>query len=152
MNTYSNIYLHIVFSVKYREATIADYWRPTLHSYIASIFSGNGHTPIIVGGTADHVHALIAYNPNQSIPEMMRCVKRGASEWINTTHQTLRKFAWQKGYGVFSYAPSQVDVVRHYIENQEAHHRKVSHVDEFAEILRKRAMQFDPHYLPQEPE
>ena len=152
MNTYSDIYLHIIFSVKYRDAVIGKYWLPSLHAYIASIFNSNGHTPIIVGGVEDHVHALVRYNPNQSIPDMVKEVKKGASSWINTTHQTMCKFAWQKGYGVFSYSRGQIEQVKTYIQNQDAHHhgRNISHIDEFKHILDERGITYNIEYLPKE--
>ncbi len=150
MNTYSDIYLHIVFGVKYRDGLIGDQWIENLHSYIASIFKANGHHAIIIGGVSDHVHCLIGYNPRQSIPDMVKDVKVSTTNWINGTNRTMCKFAWQKGYGVFSYSPSQVDAVKKYIANQKKHHRSCSLSEELANMLRVRGVSFDPQYLPQE--
>jgi REP element-mobilizing transposase RayT len=151
MNTYSDIYLHIVFSVKYRDALIGKYLLHDLHAYIASIFNAKGHQTIIVGGTADHVHALIRYNVNQSVPDMVRDVKMASSTWINAAHRCMYRFAWQKGYGVFSYSESQVATIRNYIANQEQHHQNVNSVDEFVNILNTRHIKYDSAYLPQPP-
>ena len=152
MNTYSNIYLHIIFSVKYRDAVIGKYWKPDLHAYITSVFNAKGHKTIIVGGTCDHVHVLIDYNPSQSIPDMMRDVKQSASLWINASHKTMCKFAWQRGYGVFSYTQSHIPTVKQYIANQVEHHKRENHVQEFEALLRTRHIAFDPKYMPQMPE
>jgi REP element-mobilizing transposase RayT len=152
MNTYSDIYLHIVFSVKHRDALIGKYLLRDLHAYIATIFNAKGHQAIIVGGTADHVHALIRYNINQSVPDMVRDVKMASSTWINAAHLCTFRFAWQKGYGVFSYSENQVPTIRNYIANQEQHHQRVNSVDEFVKILNTRNIKFDPSYLPKLPE
>jgi REP element-mobilizing transposase RayT len=150
MNTYSNIYLHIVFSVKYRDGAIGEHWMPELHAYIASVFKANGHHPIIIGGVDDHVHCLVGYNMNQSVPDMVREVKTSATAWINAGHRTLCKFAWQKGYGVFSYSKSHVEAVKQYIANQAAHHKKETFRDEFVNLLKNRGIYYDEKYLPQD--
>ena len=131
---------------------IGKYWMPELHAYIASIFNSFGHKTIIVGGMSDHVHALIRYNCNQSIPDMVMRVKKGASQWVNAGHHTMCRFAWQKGYGVFSYSQNQVNTVYNYIKNQEEHHKKKNFVDEFVNLLNTRKIEYDPEYLPTEPE
>jgi REP element-mobilizing transposase RayT len=132
MNTFTNIYLHVIFSVKYRAAMIEPFGRDSLHAYIASIINAHDHQTLIVGGTSDHVHILLDYNPKRSVSELVKEVKMCSTQWVNNQPYTGCKFAWQWGYGVFSYAANQVDVVKKYISNQEAHHARVSHVDEFA--------------------
>lgn len=154
MNRFSDIYLHIIFSVKYRDAAIGKYWMPELHSYIASVFNANGHKAIIVGGVEDHVHVLVRYNIAQPVAEIVKAVKQSATAWINAGHHTMCKFAWQKGYGVFSYSRSQIDSVVQYIKNQEQHHhgKNIKFVDEFKEILVKRGIEYNDDYLPKEME
>jgi putative transposase len=57
------------------------------------------------------------------------------------------KFQWQEGYGVFSYAHSQIDNVFKYILNQEEHHRKKTFMEEYLEFLEKFAIDYDEKYL-----
>jgi hypothetical protein len=75
-----------------------------------------------------------------------------SSTWINAAHLCTFRFAWQKGYGVFSYSENQVPNIRNYIANQEQHHQRVNSVDEFVKILNTRNIKFDPSYLPKLPE
>ena len=42
---------------------------------------------------------------------------------------------------------SQVDKVREYIRNQEAHHAKTSFNTEFLSLLRRHHIEFDPKYV-----
>jgi hypothetical protein len=48
----------------------------------------------------------------------------------------LRSFGWQDGYGAFSVTTSQFEIVREYIRNQMAHHRKRTVAEEYVVFLR----------------
>jgi protein-arginine kinase activator protein McsA len=57
------------------------------------------------------------------------------------------RFAWQEGYGVFSYSHSQIPKVYNYVKNQENHHRKKSFKEEYLEFLKKYEIEFNEKYL-----
>ncbi len=57
------------------------------------------------------------------------------------------RFEWQVGYGIFSVSESRVEKVRRYIQNQEAHHKKVSFKDELIALLKKNGISYDERYL-----
>jgi len=71
--------------------------------------------------------------------------KSGSSGWAR--RQTLGKFKWQVKYGAFSVSQSQVELVRRYIRNQEAHHSKVSLEEEFRALLKSHGIEFEEKYL-----
>jgi REP element-mobilizing transposase RayT len=96
-NTYSQLYIHIVFAVKYRLALIEDSWAERLRMYITSIIQNQGHKLIAINNMPDHVHLLIGLNPNQSVSEILRFIKSDSSEWINKQKLTNEKFQWQEG-------------------------------------------------------
>jgi REP-associated tyrosine transposase len=54
---------------------------------------------------------------------------------------------WQKGYGSFSVSASNVRTVLRYIDNQEAHHRRMSFEDEFLRLLKRHRVEFDPKHV-----
>lgn len=54
---------------------------------------------------------------------------------------------WQQGYAVFSVSASIMPAVVRYIQNQEAHHRKMSFEEELIALLGKHGMEFDPKYV-----
>lgn len=58
-----------------------------------------------------------------------------------------RWLSWQEGYGAFSVSPSQVSVVKEYIQNQEEHHRKRDFEQEFVTLLRSCGIEYDEHYV-----
>lgn len=146
-NTYTQLYIHLVFAVKYRLAIIHPSWEERLHLYIISILQNNGHKALAVNSAYDHVHILVGLNPKQSISEIMRLVKRDSSEFINKEKLTSRKFHWQEGYGAFSHSKSQIDAVVKYILNQKQHHKKVTFRDEYLKTLQDFEVEFDEKYI-----
>ena len=56
--TYSQIYIHVVFSVKGRENLISNSWKDELNKYITGIIKGKGQKSIIVNGMPDHRYKL----------------------------------------------------------------------------------------------
>ena len=57
------------------------------------------------------------------------------------------KFAWQEGYGAFSYSHSHIGKVYDYILNQEKHHKKKTFKEEYIEMLHKFEIEHKPEYL-----
>ena len=58
-----------------------------------------------------------------------------------------RAFAWQEGYAAFTVSATAREGVKHYIENQEEHHRVKSFREELIEMLHKAGVEYDPKYL-----
>jgi putative transposase len=146
-NTYTQLYIHCVFAVKYRLAVIEPQWEDDLHKYITGIVKNNGHKMLAINSATDHLHMFIGLDPQQSISEMMRLVKGDSAEFINKSGFTKRKFHWQRGYGAFSNSKSHIDGVVKYILNQKQHHLKKSFRDEYLEILKGYAVEYDEEYI-----
>ena len=146
-NTYTQLYIHFVFAVKYRMAIIQPEWEQQLHRYITGIVQNNGHKLLAINSVTDHSHLFIGLNPNQSISELMRLVKGDSSEFVNKQGFTKRRFQWQEGYGAFSNSNSQIDSVIKYINNQKEHHRKKSFKEEYLNILKDYSVNYDEQYV-----
>lgn len=149
-NTYTQLYIHCVFAVKYRMAIIQSEWEDHLHRYLTGIVQRNGHKLLAINSATDHLHLFIGLNPQQSISEMMRLVKGDSSEFINKAGYTKRKFQWQEGYGAFSNSNSQIDAVVKYINNQKQHHLKKSFKEEYLDILKDYSIKYDEKYIFQD--
>ncbi len=150
-NTYTQLYIHFVFAVKYREAVIHSSWEEELHKYITGIIQNNGHKLIAINSATDHIHAFIGLNPKQSISELMRLVKGDSSELINRKKLTKTKFQWQEGYGAFSNSYSQINDVVKYINNQKEHHHKKTFLEEYNTMLKAYAIAYNESYIFHEP-
>ena len=61
--------------------------------------------------------------------------------------EAFATFCWQDGYGAFSVSESQVENVRRYIEEQEAHHRTMTFQEEFRMFLSRHRLEFDERYV-----
>lgn len=146
-NTYSQIYIQCVFAVKYREALIKKEWKETLFGVIGNLINKEGCKTLIVNGTEDHLHCFLGLKPSISISDLMRVIKAKSSKYINDHNLTNTRFEWQVGYGVFSYAHSQVNAVYKYISNQEAHHKKQSFTEEYLAFLEKYKVPYDERYV-----
>lgn len=145
--TYSQIYIQIVFAVKYRENMIAPGWKDDLHKYIAGIIKGKDQKPIIVNGMPDHIHAFVGLRPSMRISDLVRDIKNNSTNFINDNGLVNRKFCWQSGYGAFTYGHSQIENVYNYILNQEEHHRQKSFREEYLSFLEKFEIEYDEKYL-----
>ncbi|MEQ8530677.1 MAG: IS200/IS605 family transposase [Imperialibacter sp.] len=151
-NTYTQIHLQIVFAVKYRQGLIEKAWKDDLYKYITGTIQSYDHKMLAINGVEDHIHILIGMRPTQSLSDLLQDIKSGSSKWINDNKLTKRKFAWQEGYGAFSYSKSHVPNVIRYIHNQEEHHRKKSFLEEYDEFLKKFEVAYHRRYIFKEPE
>ncbi len=146
-NTYTQLYIHCVFAVKYRAALIKPEWEERLHKYITGIVQNNGHKMIAINSVTDHMHLLIGLNPKQSISELMRLVKGDSSEFVNKHKLSAVKFQWQEGYGAFSNSHSRLDSVIKYIANQKQHHQKRIFKEEYIEMLDAYQINYQNSYI-----
>ena len=144
----SKIYLHIVFSTKRRYPFLANReFRNEMHRYIGGTCNAIGCPVIAVGGAADHVHILCLLSRTRSVAEVVMDMKGQSSKWAKQVRLSLRKFQWQRGYGVFSVSESAVETVRSYINNQEEHHRRKSFKEEYLGFLEEHHVSFEEQYL-----
>ncbi len=146
-NTYTQIYIHTVFAVQGWHNLLPKRHLEELYKYITGILQRREQKLLAIGGMPDHVHVFIGLNPKDALSDVVRDVKAGSSRFINEQKWVPGKFRWQEGYGAFSYARSQIDRVCQYILNQEQHHSRRSFKEEYLDMLRKFAIDYDEQYL-----
>ncbi len=146
-NTYSQIYIQIVFAVKGRQNLISKGNREELHKFITGIVTNRGQKLLAVFAMPDHVHVLVGLKPSISISDLVRDIKAGSSKFINDSKWINNKFNWQEGFGAFSYSKSNLDNVVKYILNQEEHHKKQTFKNEYLDFLEKFEIEYDSKYL-----
>jgi putative transposase len=143
-HTYAQNAIHVVFSTKDRRRLMSGEFRPRMWAYAAGICKKFDILVLAVGGMEDHIHLLIQIPPTLPVAKAVLAIKSNSSRWAN---EEGHKFAWQQGYGAFSVSSSIVPSVIRYIENQEAHHRKMSFDTEFLALLKKHGIGFDPKFV-----
>lgn len=146
-NTYTQIYIHIVFAVQGRQNLMLKEYKEELHKYITGIVQNKGQKLIAINSMPDHVHIFIGMKPTAALSDLARDIKNNSSTFINEKKWVRGKFNWQKGFGAFSYGHSQIDVVVKYIQNQEEHHEKKTFREEYLEMLQKFAVEYEEKYL-----
>ena len=146
-NSYTQLDIQLVFTVKGRQSLIDKSWRDELYRYITGIVQNHGHKMLRINGMPDHVHIYIGYHPTQLIPNLVKEIKTSSNAFIKKNHFCPYEFKWQTGYGAFSYGKSQRNAVIKYIDNQEAHHRKTTFREEYLEMLRKFEVEYQEAYL-----
>jgi len=143
-HSYSQNHLHVVFSTKERQKLISQQMQPKLWAYMGGIGRNHGFLVLANGGIEDHVHLLIQLPPALALAKAISLLKANSSRWMR---EHGIKFAWQEGYGAFSVSTSNLAAVERYIQNQAAHHRKITFEQEFLSLLRKHRIDFDPRYV-----
>ena len=146
-NTYTQIYIHIVFAVKGRQCLIPKEHKAELHQYIIGIIRKKNQTLIQINSMPDHVHILVGTTPDTTISHLVRDIKAHSSKFINKKRWVVGRFEWQVGFGAFSYARSQLDDLVRYIKNQEKHHTRKTFREEYLEILQHFNVNYDEKYV-----
>jgi REP element-mobilizing transposase RayT len=146
-NTYSQIYIHIVFAVKGRQNLISKNWNDELYKYITGIITNEKQKLIVINGMPDHIHILVGLKPDKSLSDLVRDIKANSSRFINEKKWINGKFEWQTGFGAFLYNHSQLTNVINYIQNQENHHKEKTFKEEYVEFLESFDVDYKNEYL-----
>ncbi|NTV45937.1 MAG: IS200/IS605 family transposase [Chlorobiales bacterium] len=143
----TQLYIHLIFSTKYREPLIVPEIRAELYSYMGGILNNIDCTPIQIGGISDHIHILTCLSKKIPLMKMVEEVKRSSSKWVKTKSEALADFYWQNGYGAFTVGYTQIEAVRKYILNQEKHHAETDFKNEYRSFLNKYGVFYDEKYV-----
>ncbi len=146
-NTYSQIYIQIIFAVQGRRNLVPKQHREEIHKYITGIVQKRKHKMLAIFCMPDHLHLLAGIQPYMAISDLVRDVKAGSSTFINDRRLISTKFNWQEGYGAFSYSKNQIDRVIKYILCQEAHHTEKTFHEEYIGFLEEFDIPYDEKYL-----
>jgi REP element-mobilizing transposase RayT len=146
-NTYTQIYIQVVFTVQGRQSLIGPERKEELQKYLTGIVTRQGQKLLAVHCMPDHVHILIGLKPNMAISELVGAIKAGSTNHINENRWVVGRFSWQEGFGAFSYSHSQLTPVISYIQNQMEHHTRKSFREEYLEFLDKFEVPYEDRYL-----
>ncbi len=145
--TFSNLVYHGVFSTKNRRPLLVDEVWPELVKVVGGIIRDRNGKLLAMNGPADHVHFMASFHQARPVSDMFRDIKAISSDWIHGKFPTMRSFAWQSGYGVFSISKSMAPKVTQYIDNQREHHRTVTFQDELVALLQRHGIDYDARYI-----
>ena len=146
-NTYTQLYVHIVFAVHGRESLLPREFNAELHRYIGGVLKRKGDSLVEINNEPDHIHLLVGFKATRAIADIARDIKSNSSRFIREKGLSRREFAWQEGYAAFTVSRSAVPSVRRYIRNQQEHHRKRTFRDEYVDMLVRADITFEPEFL-----
>ena len=146
-DTYTQLYIHIIFAVKNSQSLIPKQHKAALHQYITRIITHKKQRVIEINSMPDHLHLLVGITPDIAVSDLVRDVKSNSSRWINRQAWVIDRFAWQTGFAAFSYAHAQLDAAVRYINNQEVRHSRQTFKEEYLEFLRRFEVPYNPKYV-----
>jgi putative transposase len=107
-DTYSQIYIQVVFAPEGRQSLIRKQHKEELHKYMTGIVTERRQKLLAVHCMPDHTHMLIGLKPSMALSDLVREVKNASTNFINGKKWVLGPFSWQEGFGAFSYGHSQL--------------------------------------------
>jgi REP element-mobilizing transposase RayT len=82
-NTYTQIYLHVVFAVCGRACMIQPHRKEELQKYITGIVTRRNQKLIAINCMPDHTHILLGLRPDESPSNLIGPIKTGFTNHIN---------------------------------------------------------------------
>ena len=146
-NTYTQIYIQIVFAVESRQNLIDSKHNDELQEYITGIVTARRQKLIAINNMPDHVHVLIGQRPDSALSDLVGDIKSGSTNFINRKRWVRGRFNWQEGFGAFSYSHSQLGGVIEYIQDQVKHHARKTFRQEYLAFLKKFDVPHDERFL-----
>ncbi|MEA2041771.1 MAG: IS200/IS605 family transposase [Bacteroidota bacterium] len=146
-NSYTQLTIQFVFAVKGRAYFLLPKHNNELQKYITGIVQNRKSKLLSINNISDHIHILVGISPTYSVSKLTQEIKNNSSKFINQKSWYSSKFAWQSGYGAFSYSHSHRDAVIKYIENQQIHHQTENFQTEYLKFLEKFGIEYDEKYI-----
>jgi putative transposase len=137
MMSWTRIWIHVVFTTKYRTHFLDDRIRRKVFLHIKKSTAEKGIHVDVVNGYTDHAHCLLLLDRDQVLSKVVQQIKGESAYWINKNGLTTRKFVWQDDYWAVSVSERHVPKVRNYILKQEEHHNKMTFSDEISRFEAK---------------
>jgi putative transposase len=149
-NTYSQIYIQVVFAVEARQNLIPPQVKEELHKFMTGIVTERKQKLLAIHCMPDHTHIFIGLKPSMALSDLVRDIKNSSTNFINEKRWVTGRFWWQEGFGAFSYGHSQIPRVIRYINNQPQHHARKTFRNEFLHLLRKFEINHQESFIPQD--
>lgn len=147
MATHTQLIYHLVFSTKHREPTIVPEQKKRLFAYIHNLLTNKNCHLYRINGVEDHLHILTHIHPTIAISILVKDIKLASDDFIKSEGIFPDFKGWQDGYGAFTESIKAKERLINYIKNQEEHHRKISFLDEYKQLLKEYEIEFDEKYL-----
>lgn len=130
MASFSQLYVHCVWSTFNRLPLLTPEIEETVYATLCRICHRHRCVPIAVGGTADHVHALLRWDTAISVDRLLTELKTSSARALASHPHMPTVLTWQHGYGAFSLSYRAVPQVQDYVVRQKHHHAQGMLIDD----------------------
>ena len=138
--SYRQLHVHLVWTTAQRASLLDSPIRLALSAYLNARARTLHCDLLAIGGTRDHVHALVSLHPSVDVARLARELKAPSSGYIRRRFGAPG-FAWQNGYGAFTVGREQLPVIVDYIREQQRHHHEGSLIADLESVPAE-----DPHW------
>ena len=120
------IHSHLVFVTKYRRGVFRQEHLDSLHRILADVCKDFDAELIEFNGERDHVHLLINYPPKVALSALVNSLKGVSSRLLRKEfgdfHPWLKRrgVLWSPSYFAASCGGAPIEILRQYIEQQQA--------------------------------
>ena len=120
------IHAHLVFVTKYRRGVFRQEHLDSLHRILADVCKDFDAELIEFNGERDHVHLLINYPPKVALSALVNGLKGVSSRLLRKEfgdfHPWLKRrgVLWSPSYFAASCGGAPIEILRQYIEQQQA--------------------------------
>jgi REP element-mobilizing transposase RayT len=147
MSSYRQILFHIVFRTKSGKKTLIQENIKELYAYIVGIIKNKNSFLYRINGVEDHLHILCDLHPTIALSDFIRDLKTSSSIWMKQSGKFPKFEGWAYGYGTFSYAWKDKEMIVNYIKNQQEHHKKESFEDELRRLLKEHGIEVNENFF-----
>lgn len=120
--SYWQLFYHLVWATKNREPFLTPAVETQVYGSLTSKAVGLRGIVYALGGTVDHVHMVVSIPPTVAVARFVGQVKGVASAHLNKSGLSPVHFAWQDGYGAFSFDAKRLPNFVAYAQRQKEHH------------------------------
>ena len=122
MGTYTEAFYHFVWATRKREHFITEDVERPLYCYIEQRCNKMRVPVYALNGMPDHVHLVVGLPATLSVSDFVEAVKGASSHYVNHLPNQPNCLYWQPGYGLLTFAQSDLKRGVTYVENQKWHH------------------------------
>lgn len=135
--SYVQIWIHAVWGTKNRYPFMNHESKEAICSFITAYAKEKEIYIDCINGHKEHMHCLFGLNADMSLSKHLQFLKGGSAFWINNKSNLFATdFAWADDYFAASVSKDNLNKVRSYIQNQEAHHTKITFKEEYDNFLK----------------
>ena len=117
------LFVHIVWTTRYREATIDGQRAAYLSENLPIIARQERAHILAIGIVATHLHLLMRIHPATSLSRLLQRMKGGTARAINWDASVSKPaLRWAKGYSATTVSPRHTGNAAVYVRQQSTHH------------------------------